>query len=82
VRKLDAEHVEAMWNLPTCGVLWAGLYAAGIIVRVRRPGRVGLPAWRWRRLQTDAARAMPSPPRGWRGPPSPRLTGRSMPAKG
>ena len=46
------------------------------------PAGVGLPAWRWRRLQTDAARAMPSPPRGWRGPPSPRLTGRSIPAKG
>jgi hypothetical protein len=42
VRKLDAEHMEAMWSLPACGVLRAGLIAAGIIVRVRRPGRGGL----------------------------------------
>jgi len=28
----------------------------------RCPGRVGLPAWRWRRPQTDAARAMPPDP--------------------
>lgn len=42
VRKMDAEHVEAMWSLPACGVLRAGPIADGIIVRVRRPGRGGL----------------------------------------
>ena len=79
---MDAEHVEAMWSLPTCGVLRAGPIADGIIVRVRRPGRGGL---------TRLAVAPPADrrgprhafaPRGWRGPPSPRLTGRSIPAKG
>ena len=82
MRKMDAEHVEAMWSLPTCGVLRAGPIADGIIVRVRRPGRGGL---------TRLAVAPPADrrgprhafaPRGWRGPPSPRLTGRSIPAKG
>jgi hypothetical protein len=42
VRKLDAEQVESMWNLPISGVLRAGLIAAGIMVRVGATVRAGL----------------------------------------
>ncbi len=50
----------------------------------RRPGRVGLPAWRWRRPQTDAARAMPpDPPRAARAaqllPKAPRTPPKTSP---
>jgi hypothetical protein len=65
VRKLDAERVESMWNLPACGVLRAGVIAAGIMVRAGATVRAGLGGHdgsgvgRWRRPRTDAARAMP-----------------------
>jgi len=80
VRKLDAEHVEAMWSLPTCGVLQAGLIAAGIIVRVGAPAGRAYP----RAVALPADRRGPrhafAPPRVARAA-QPEAHRRSIPAK-
>ena len=73
-RKPDAEHVESLWSFPTCGVLQAGLIAAGIIVRVGAPAGRAYPLAVAPPADRRGPRHAFAPPRVARAA-QPRLTG-------